>query len=531
MLFMPKNILVYSDGTGQDGGVRPEQRISNVYKIYRSSRVHPDNAIDPTEQVCFYDPGLGTDSGASGLTGIMRKIDKLLQSVTGRGITKNMTDCYEFIINHYEEGDRIYLIGFSRGAYTVRCLTNTIMLCGIPTKAANGPLLRYRKQVHDIAKEGVETVYEHGAGHARGEYETERDEQARRFRAKYGSNFVGEDVDKDRSNAAAYFVGVFDTVAALGASGMRRFLIQAGLTFLFAGVASFASAVIAVVPSLIANYYLGFGFWWGEFAISAALVALSVFLYLRHRRAQYTKTIYDFPNKGDKSSHQAEWKSGNFDRLLSMYVGTARSANAIDERRKDFDRVTWGQANSTQLSQAWFAGNHSDIGGSYPETESRLSDISLQWMLEETLKLDHPIRFGPVTVTGEAMAGTGTTGTPLHLYPDATSMQHSEIAGTRDAIDAFRERLPRILRGLLTNANYEIIKRAIPHQATIHATVKERFALETVIDCAADNVCNYRPEALRDHDDFKHSYSDPPRADAPPPGRSEEPALNAQLPP
>jgi hypothetical protein len=33
--------------------------------------------------------------------------------------------------------------------------------------------------------------------------------------------------------------------------------------------------------------------------------------------------------------------------------------------------------------------------------------------------------------------------------------------GTRDAIDIFRERLPRVLRGLLANANYEIIKRAI----------------------------------------------------------------------
>src|SRR3954447_13415815 len=261
MHFMSKNIVVYSDGTAQDGGVRPEQRISNVYKMYRSSRVHPDNAIGPAEQICFYDPGLGTDIGTSGLTGIMRKIDKLLQSVIGRGITKNMADCYEFIINHYKDGDRIYLVGFSRGAYTVRGLANTIMLCGIPTKAENGPLLRYRKQVHDIAKEGVDTVYEHGAGHARGEYEIERDEQARRFRAKYGSNFVGEDVDKDRSNAAAYFVGVFDTVAALGASGVRRFIIQIGLTLLFAGVASFASIVLAIVPSLIANRYLNFGFW------------------------------------------------------------------------------------------------------------------------------------------------------------------------------------------------------------------------------------------------------------------------------
>lgn len=403
------------------------------------------------------------------------------------------------------------------------------MLCGIPTKAENGPLLRYRKQAHDIAKEGIETVYEHGAGHARDEYEAERDEQARRFRAKYRSTFVGEDADKDRSNAAAYFVGVFDTVAALGASGMRRRLIQAGLTVLFACAASFASAVLAIAPSLIANFYFDFDIWWSELAISVALVVLSVLCFLYRQRAQYTKTIYDFPNKGDKRSHQAEWKSGNFDRLLSMYVGAARSANAIDERRKDFDRVTWGQADSTQLSQSWFAGNHSDVGGSYPETESRLSDISLHWMLEEIVKLDHPIKFGPVIINDEAVAGTGTIGTPLHLYPDATSMQHSEIAGTRDTIDVLRERLPRILRGLLAHANYEIIKRSILPQAKIHPTVKERFAQETIIDCASEKVGNYRPEALREHNDFKQFYPDSPAADVPPPGRSEDPPPPTQL--
>src|SRR6185369_16033288 len=85
--------------------------------------------------------------------------------------------------------------------------------------------------------------------------------------------------------------------------------------------------------------------------------------------------------------------------------------------------------------------------------------------------------------------------------------------GPRDTIDAFRERLPRILRGLLANANYEIIKRSILPQARIHPTVKERFALETIVDCASDKVGGYRPEALREHNDFKQFYSDSPAAD------------------
>jgi hypothetical protein len=70
---------------------------------------------------------------------------------------------------------------------------------------------------------------------------------------------------------------------------------------------------------------------------------------------------------------------------LSKYVHYARSANAIDEDRKDFQRVAWGgveegaevREGPERLIQLWFAGNHSDIGGSYAEAESRLSDNAL----------------------------------------------------------------------------------------------------------------------------------------------------------
>ena len=211
--------------------------MSNVYKLYRASHVGPGSAINPHEQVAFYDAGLGTDIGATALTSPVRFVQKMLSSVTGRGITRNMADCYEFIINHYEPGDRIFLIGFSRGAYTVRCVANLLMLCGIPTGIGSDPLPKFRKATHDIAEEAVFQVFEHGAGHARAEYQDERFEKARRFRQKYGSN---NSAGGDASNAAPHFIGVFDTVASLGAKGARRLGIGAGL------VAGAATAVAAV---------------------------------------------------------------------------------------------------------------------------------------------------------------------------------------------------------------------------------------------------------------------------------------------
>jgi uncharacterized protein (DUF2235 family) len=57
---MGKNILIFSDGTGQAGGLRPDQRLSNVYKLYRATRTGPDSKINPAQQISFYDPGLGS---------------------------------------------------------------------------------------------------------------------------------------------------------------------------------------------------------------------------------------------------------------------------------------------------------------------------------------------------------------------------------------------------------------------------------------------------------------------------------------
>ena len=410
---MAKNMVIFSDGTGQDGGVRAEQRMSNIYKLYRACRVAPDTAIDPREQVAFYDPGLGTETTATGWTGAVRYFQKLTASVAGRGITDNIADCYEFIISHYEPGDRILMFGFSRGAYTVRSVGNLLMLCGIPTGINGAPLPRFRKANRDIAEEAVLTVAEHGAGHPRATYEDERFELARRFREKYGSAHPGGEAH--RSNVAPYFISVFDTVAALGLKGARRIGIKAALIALSAGL----GAAIAFIPALIVagiEYGMTGSWWWRLFfGVMGIGAIIGSAVQWWNQRSSVKKTIHDFPKLGEKRSHYAEWTGENFDRLLSRFVTYARSVNAIDEKRLDFTRVTWGPSDKApeeidghkHFKQWWFAGNHSDVGGSYAETESRLSDIALAWMIEEATAIPNGLKVGPVFANGRKIAEYG----------------------------------------------------------------------------------------------------------------------------
>jgi uncharacterized protein (DUF2235 family) len=105
-----KNIVLFSDGTGQEGGVGNN---TNVYKLFNmiEDRTHA--------QVAFYDRGLGT--GWRKLTG----------SAAGAGISKNILECYQFISDQYCWGDQIFLFGFSRGATTVRSLSGFISRFGI----------------------------------------------------------------------------------------------------------------------------------------------------------------------------------------------------------------------------------------------------------------------------------------------------------------------------------------------------------------------------------------------------------------
>ena len=186
-----KNILIFSDGTGQAGGYMPDEARSNVYKLFRATRVGPESIIDPELQLAFYDGGLGSRAETIKITPL-RRLYNLLSRATGLGITQNIIDCYAHIIRVWQPGDRIYLFGFSRGAYTVRCVGGVLKYCGIPTAVREKgggvrPLQRDARSARRIATEAVKHVYQHG-GSIRGDpLRLERERRAARFRHKYFS--------------------------------------------------------------------------------------------------------------------------------------------------------------------------------------------------------------------------------------------------------------------------------------------------------------------------------------------------------
>jgi uncharacterized protein (DUF2235 family) len=162
---MGKNIVVFSDGTGQKGGVGSN---TNVYKLFNMVEDRTDR------QIAYYDPGLGTD---------WRKITGM---INGRGISKNILDCYRFIFENFKADDQIYLFGFSRGAATVRSLSGFIHLFGVlPTSRAD--LLEQAYRIYKITDKDA------------------RKKKADAFISKHHTMWC-----------KIKFLGVWDTVAALG---------------------------------------------------------------------------------------------------------------------------------------------------------------------------------------------------------------------------------------------------------------------------------------------------------------------------
>lgn len=168
-----RNLIVCCDGTwntakNMDGGTPAP---TNVYKFH--------TALSTSDtQLKYYRSGVGTDGGL---------LHKFAGGALGFGINDDIKSPYKWLCENYrgEDKDQIFLIGFSRGAYTVRSLAGIIGKVGLVD-------LTDLSRTEPERWSAVELAYE--------KYRDRNDDLEVQ---------VGRDVP-------IRFLGVFDTVGALG---------------------------------------------------------------------------------------------------------------------------------------------------------------------------------------------------------------------------------------------------------------------------------------------------------------------------
>ena len=181
---MPKNIVICCDGTGNE----IEEKQSNVLKLYRMLK--RDN-----RQLVYYDPGIGTMAASNDWAVLKQKLRNVWGLATGTGLDANILKAYQFLVENYEDGDVLFLFGFSRGAYTVRALAGFINAIGL-MKPEQLHLARYALTAYKKLKSNERSL------------ETKLFEQA--LKTEFPQ---------------IYFMGLWDTVASVLVPRRDRFLI------------------------------------------------------------------------------------------------------------------------------------------------------------------------------------------------------------------------------------------------------------------------------------------------------------------
>ena len=145
-----KHIVLCSDGTGQAGG---QGFVSNVWRVFKAVDRHRNE----TPQVAFHVDGVGTDSN---------RYLKALGGGFGWGLSDDIKMLYASLVRSFEPNCKIFLFGFSRGAFTVRSLAGMIDSLGILKlenyksddaldKAVDAAYKLYRKENPDLSTLGA----------------------------------------------------------------------------------------------------------------------------------------------------------------------------------------------------------------------------------------------------------------------------------------------------------------------------------------------------------------------------------------
>ena len=122
---MSRNLVVCLDGTSNE----PETDVTNVARLF-------DMAVKDDSQLVYYDPGVGTMGARGATTPVGRSLTRAAGLVIGFGVRDNIAEAYSWLMANYRAGDRIYLFGFSRGAYTALALAGMLRTVGLLSPGA-----------------------------------------------------------------------------------------------------------------------------------------------------------------------------------------------------------------------------------------------------------------------------------------------------------------------------------------------------------------------------------------------------------
>jgi uncharacterized protein (DUF2235 family) len=176
-----KRIVICADGTwnirDQIDKATGKRHATNVTKVARAVR---PQAANGTNQIVYYHDGVGTRQG----------LDRVTGGAFGEGIEANIREIYRFLAYNYVTGDEIYLFGFSRGAFTVRTLAGFMNKLGLVEKG------------DDFCLPELYSCYENRLLEGTAEWVS-----------------AHKNIRTPRPCPPIRFVGVWDTVGALGAPG------------------------------------------------------------------------------------------------------------------------------------------------------------------------------------------------------------------------------------------------------------------------------------------------------------------------
>lgn len=191
-----KRLIACCDGTWLDSSMGlMGSKIPIPSNVTRITHAIKARSSDGVPQIVFYEAGIGTEGGI---------VNKIRGGITGEGLSQNIRETYAFLANNYANGDEIFLIGFSRGAFTARSVAGLVGGVGLLTKSG----------LPDLAEVFSDHQHRRDPDYRPANPDVPFPRKPSASDPRYRETMEREGLT--RLNIRIKVVGVFDTVGALG---------------------------------------------------------------------------------------------------------------------------------------------------------------------------------------------------------------------------------------------------------------------------------------------------------------------------